>query len=454
MSTDSRLQRLRDSVTVKLLFAGFLLVVLLIPLTLVGGLVSERQYRHDMVIHEIGETWGRPQTLAGPVLVLPYDSYWKDEKGNTHRKRHLFQLLPETLDIDGEVATEIRHRGIFEAVVYRLKLSLSGRFQHPDPSSAKIPLENVLWEEAYLTLGVSDTRGIREQLTLQWNGHPLEFLAGTGPHEHFEHGLHLPLPLSPQPPTEEGGHQFSLELNLNGNDNIMFVPVGKKTTVNLQAPWPDPSFMGEFLPVSHDITDRDFRAKWEISYLARGYPQQWQDQVEGMSGEMRQSAFGVRLLIPVDFYQKTERSVKYGGLFLLLTFLGFFLFEVFNPLRIHALQYLLVGSALVMFYLLLLSFSEHIGFTPAYLLATVATVGLIGGYSASVLQSGHRARWLSLALGILYFYLYILLHLQDYALLLGSLGLFAILAGVMYATRDVDWYGVGQRDENENQEQA
>jgi inner membrane protein len=442
MSFRSNLNQARYSVTGKLFFVGFLILLLLIPLLMVSNLVREREYRQNSVIEEIGESWGRQQTLAGPMLALPYRIFWQDDKGVTREKINLAWFLPDTLHIDARLEPETRRRGIFSAVVYRLLLEVSGEFAPPDVSQWKIPAADILWEEAMLSIALSDTRGIRGEPRLQWGAHSLEFLAGAGAGAYYQNGVHvrLPAPL-------DSAHAFQLSLEVNGNGRVQFVPVGKNTEVQLRSSWPDPSFSGEFLPLSRTVSATGFDAHWQISYLARNYPQQWRG--DAFDDQLRQSAFGARLLIPVDFYQKSERAVKYGALFLLLTFLAFFLFEIFNNLRIHTLQYLLVGAALVIFFLLLLSLSEYLAFTFAYILAALAVIVLIGAYAAKILASRQRAWVLSLVLALLYAYLYVLLHLQDYALLLGSLGLFAILAAVMYLTRDVDWYAVSLGDKKE-----
>jgi len=242
-------------------------------------------------------------------------------------------------------------------------------------------------------------------------------------------------------------YAFAFNLGLSGSQRLQFIPTGKQTTVVLRSKWPSPSFSGAFLPQARRVDKEGFEARWQVSWFGRGYPQQWTTPPESekrtaMKAVLEGSAFGVDLFLPVDAYQKTERSTKYGVLFLLLTFLTFFLYEVFSGLSLHPMQYLLVGSALCLFYLLLLSISEHAPFGISYLVASAATVLLIGGYSAAVLRGRLRALLMTLVLGVLYVYLYVLLQLEDYALLLGAAGLFVILALVMYLTRRIDWGGV------------
>jgi inner membrane protein len=432
----------KHSVTGRLLFTGLLVLLLMIPLALVGNLVYERQARQQTVAAEVEESWGRPQTIAGPVLTVPYRVQWKDDKGRVNTEIHHAHFLPEDLLAEGEIVPEIRYRGIYEVALYRVNLKISGTFRQPDLKELKIPADDILWEDSFIAIGMSDPRGIREERegpALLWNDGKTELLAGGGS-KLLEHGIHARLS-SLNKPQNEQPHRFQFTVSLNGSENLMFVPVGKKTEVRLFSAWENPSFTGDFLPSSHEITPQGFKSLWQVSYLARSFPQKWQNNA--YAAPFGATVFGVNLLIPVDFYAKSERAVKYGILFIVLTFMTFFLFETLNPLCLHPMQYLLVGVALCLFYLLLLSLSEHIGFTLAYLIAGAATIALISGYASAMLRSQRRGLFILAALTVLYFYLYILLHQQDYALLLGSLGLFLILAGVMYITRHVDWFAPG-----------
>ena len=439
MTTSNFRSSLRQSVLIKLLFVSLLIMMLLIPLMMVEGLIYERQNRHASVIQEVSEKWGYSQTLTGPILTIPYRSFWKDDKDKVHTQLNKAQFLPNEFHVIGDIVPEIRRRGIFDVIVYRVNLRVSGTFPHPDLNLWKISPEDILWEDAIFSIGLSDTRGIRDALFLNWDDNKIEFLSGAGNNNFFSKGLHVNMPNLAT--TTHALHTFSFEVSLNGNENLRFVPVGKKTTVNLNSSWPDPSFDGAFLPISREISNNGFQATWEISHLGRSYPQYWtssnQPEINFYDTE-----FGVNLLLPVDFYHKSERSIKYGILFILLTFVTFFLFEVLNPIRIHPLQYLMVGSALCLFYVLLLSLSEHLGFTIAYLIASFSTIFLITTYAMKALQSKQRAGIMGIVLSGLYIYLYILLHLQDYALLFGAIGLFLTLASVMYITRNIDWYTV------------
>lgn len=435
-------QTLRESVLFKMTLIAFLFVALGIPLMMVRGLIQERKQRRDQVVSEVSSTWGNAQTLGGPVLTVPYQRHTKDDKGKVTTWTHLAYFLPETLKVDGRLFPELRRRGIFEVPVYRADLHVSGTFQRPSFAEWEVPPQDILWDRAWLSIGVPDMRGIRRNVRLVWAGRALQLAPGGGVTGLWATGLRVPVSGLAQGP-ERQAYPFAFDLALRGSQQLRFLPFGKQSTVVLRSSWPDPSFSGGFLPESRSITSKGFAATWSVPYFGRSYPQQWRDGERDQlvpPNALAESAFGVDLYQPVDVYLKSERSVKYGMLFLVLTFLAFFLFEVFSPVSLHPLHYLLVGSALCLFYVLLLSFSEHIPFGLSYAIASAGIIILISGYSLAILRGARRALAMSGMLVILYGYLYVLLQAEDYALLLGSLGLFVILALVMYLTRKVDWY--------------
>lgn len=434
---------LRDSVLFKMFVIGLLMLALLIPLAMVSGLISERQMRHEQTANEVANSWGLEQTLAGPVLRVPYVVRTTDEKGKEVTWMQLDAIfLPEDLGVEGRIVPERRSRGIFEVAVYRAHLSWKGSFRRPVFTDWGIAEKDVLWNEAELLFGVPDMRGLRRGVQMTWAGQTLDLAPGGAAEGMWTRGLRTPVPGLAGAAAGQTW-PFAFDLVLDGSRSLKFLPLGRQTTVKLIAPWPDPSFVGAYLPESRRVEAAGFEATWSVPYFGRSYPQQWRSTEAGTVAPQEAldaSAFGVDLFLPVDAYQKTERSLKYGALFLLLTFLTFFLYEVFNPFSLHPLQYLLVGAALCLFYLLLLSISEHAPFALAYAVASAATVVLIGGYSAAILRGRLRALGTAAALAALYGYLYVLLQAEDYALLLGSVGLFAILALVMYVTRRIDWY--------------
>jgi inner membrane protein len=424
----------------KSVLVGILILLLLAPLAMVGGLIHERQETREEAEREVSGKWGSSQTLAGPVLLVPYVVRTTDEKGRTHVTTSHATLLPRKLEIEGDLAPEIRYRGIYEVPLYAAALDFRGEFALDELEPLGIPPGDVRWADATLSVGVPDPRGIRETVRLAWNGSELDFEPGAGTGSVFQSGIHARVgehlgagPALAQP--------FRFELALNGSSHLSFVPVGQDTQVKLSSVWPDPSFTGAFLPNSRSVTPDGFTADWKLYYLGRSYPQQWK-RGDVDSGMLLTSAAGVDLILPVDEYQKSMRSAKYGILFLVLTFGAYFLFEVLGRLRIHPFQYLLVGFALVLFYVLLLSLSEHVGFAAAYAAASLATIALIVAYSGFVLASASKVSGMAALLVGLYVYLYVLLQLGDYALLLGAVGLFAALATVMWITRRVDWYAL------------
>ena len=442
MNPDSP-RRLRDSAVFRLVVIGALILALLVPLAMVGDLVHERMTRRDQAAEEIAATWGGRQTVGGPVLVIPYDYRRTNDLGKLVKETDLAFFLPETLEVTGTITPQVRRRGIFESAVYHSRLELAGAFARPDFDVWGIDERGVHWDEAAISFGITDLRGIASDLAFEWRGETAAIEPGTAGVRLWLAGLTAPAAL-PAADALPDPYSFLLRFGVAGSDGLDFLPLGKETLVVLNSPWPDPSFGGAFLPETRTITNRGFEARWRVSYYGRGYPQKWRRGVDEIGfAEVTPSAFGVGLYLPADLYQKAERSTKYGVLFLLLTFVTVFLYEVFSALRVHPVQYLLVGGALCIFYLLLLSLAEHIPFAVAYALAATATIATIGLYAAAVLRGGGRALLLSGILAALYSYLYVLLQAEDYALLLGSAGLFLILGVVMYVTRKVNWYRLG-----------
>lgn len=429
----------KNSVIIKIIFVGFLMLLLLIPMHMIESLVTEREERSGDAKVEISEKWGSAQTIVGPILNIPYTEYWKDDKNQTHSRTATAKFLPENLSIEAEIFPQVRWRGIFEAILYTAKVKINGNFTPPDPSEIKINSE-IIWGDAYLSIGIVDMRGIKEDISLRWNNAPLAFKPGAGDNELFESGINAKIPgLHPGGPSIP----FELHLDFQGSQDLNFMPLGKNSSVVFSSAWKDPSFTGAFLPAERTINQNGFRASWKLTYFARSFPQSFSlSRNPEIKQAVANSAFGVRFLLPVDFYQQSMRSAKYAVLFIMLTFLAFFLFEILNKLRIHPFQYLLVGFAMCLFYLLLLSLSEHIGFTVAYIVSSLATILLISGYCLKILSNLWRAAIMAGLLIVLYAYLYILLQLQDFSLLFGSIALFTILGVVMFITRNIDWYSL------------
>jgi inner membrane protein len=428
-----------------------LILFLLVPLWMIDGLVGERQAYRDGVLQDIARSAAYEQHLSGPLLVVPYVrsvlEWERDERSGTRvqvqrEKRGQLYFLPERFALNGRMTTELRHRGIYEARLYHADNRIQGDFLVPAHYGVGDDLASYRFEQPFLAVGISDVRGIQNALKLEFAGKRLDFAPGSRTRL-LGNGVNAPLPLSDS--AEEQRFDYAFDLSLLGSARLDIAPVGRDSQVNLSADWPHPSFGGEFLPVERSVSDAGFSARWRTSFFASSMEEALKRCVGQKDCNVFQGrSFGVSLVDPVDQYLKADRALKYALLFISLTFAGFFLFEVLKGLAVHPVQYGLVGMALALFYLLLLSLSEHIGFELAYLASASACVGLIGFYLCTVLHSLWRGGAFSLGLAALYAALYGLLRAEDYALLMGSLLLFAVLAGVMALTRRLDWYGVGR----------
>ena len=437
----------KHAVAIKMAWIGFLVLILLIPLAMIRGVLHERTSRRNVAVQEITSAWGQNQVVVGPVLVLPYHyrtKIWKEQTINGKVERVEVEetnvanafFLPSELAVDGTVSPDMLHRGIYDAVVFKGHLALSGRFQPPAFNELGISTADVLWDDARVTVAVTDLRGTGEILYITMGDQRCEFVPGClliG----YASGINARVPGIT---AETGDLDFRMELDLKGSQGLSFAPVGRQNRVNLSSTWPDPSFRGAFLPAERSVSEKGFTASWEVSWYGRHFPQQSTDLNRALTDKaVEASLFGVDFLDPVDMYRMVERATKYGALFIALIFTAFFLFENLSALRIHTVQYTLVGAALCLFYLAVLSLSEFIAFGYAYWIGVAASSLLIILYSRSVLGAGKRVAVLSAELLGIYSYLYVVLQLQDYSLLLGTAGLFVVLATVMFATRKIDW---------------
>ena len=416
---------------------GFIALILLIPNAMIDGLIGERQFRQDEVGLEVSQSWGGAQAVRGPVLSIPYSTWQTWDDGKRTETQHTAYFLPQKLNVEGDLKHQIRKRSIFDVVLYQAEIQLAGEFEQPDFQALHINLEDVRWDEARLSTGIQGMTGIKDIIQVNWAGETHRMEPGTASAELLPAGVSTEVPV-----TSDGkNYTFSIPIKLNGSEYLSFEPVGKSTTVNLRSDWHSPSFEGAFLPDQREISPIGFTAQWQVLDLNRPYPQHWKDD----EVKFGKSNLSVRLIKPVDEYLKNTRSAKYAILVIGLTFLLYFFFEVLQKLLIHPFQYLLVGLALTVFYLLLLSLSEHVGFNAAYLVSSVATISLIAGYSFSVLKVKRLIFQLLLLLAAIYGFIFVLLQLEDYALLAGSAGVFIALSAVMYASRKIDWYNLGER---------
>jgi len=428
-----------------------LILLLLIPLGMIRTVLQERLGRRNEAVTEITSSWGKSQNIVGPVLVVPYRYSFKSWKetpgvGGKIEKVEVVEtavanayFLPSTLAVNGDIKPTHLRRGIYQAVVYSGTLALSGQFTRPDFTSLRIDEQNVLWDDALVAFAIPDLRGVKETLQLQWGENRFPLSPGSKLKD-FSSGIFARVNGLKQ---TQGTIPWRLDLTLNGSGGINFAPVGAQNKIKLSSPWPDPSFRGAFLPTERNVSHDGFDATWNVTFYGRDYAQQWTDQNSAArlsSSSAASSLFGVNFLAGIDAYRNVERAIKYGMLFLVLVFAAFFLFEVLSGLRIHPFQYALVGAALCLFYLGLLSLSEFISFGLSYVTAAAVTTVLIWFYCAKVLKSGRRTLIIVGLLTGIYGFLYVALQLQDYSLLFGTAGLFAVLAVVIYLTRNIDWY--------------
>lgn len=435
----------RHSVIVRLVVIGILLLALLLPLLAVQGLVREREQRRSETESEIIQSWGGEQTVAGPILTVPYVVHTLDANGKKGETVEAAHFLPDSLLIEGKVNPETRRRGMYEVTLYGTTLAVSGSFPAPDFSGWRVSPDAILWDEAVLSVEIPDMRALQERVSLTWKGGRREFRSGKGSVGMFAGEIRAALPDIRAARAESAQDiPFSFDLALRGGGSLGFLPLGDQTIVRISSSWKSPNFNGSYLPASRSLTDRGFEAEWKVISMARAYPQRWRgSEIEPQT--VRSSEFGVSLMTPVDTYLKVTRALKYGLLFLFLPFFTLFLFEVFSTRRIHPLQYLFVGFANCLFYFLLLSLSEHIAFGPAYGIASICSTGLITLYTTAIVRSAKKGVVMLPVLGAAYGFLAVVLSSEDYALLFGSVGLFLILAVVMLLTRRVDWYRPGFR---------
>ena len=425
------------SVTAKLIVVAILTAMLFVPLAMVWALVGERAGRRDEVVRDVGSVWGARQTVGGVALSIPFDIVSGSGATET-RVTSRMTVLPKTLDIQAVLTPEVRRRSIFEVMLYRTRITATGTFVPPDVTRLGVAPAMVHWPDAALLVGVSDLRGVGARVSTSWGSATIEMEPAADPTP-FASGLRGAVPISASDPVA-----FRIEIELAGSGALMFLPSGEQTRVTLQSTWHSPSFTGALLPSAHTIDASGFKAEWQSNFLSRPFPQVWLNTAmapQSLDGKLASATFGADLVTPVDHYQQTERAVKYGFLFIVLTFAVFLVWETVEKLRLHPVQYLFVGLALVVFYLLLLSVSEQVSFVTAYAVASIATVGLVSGYAARVLGGVRSGLGIAAAVGTLYALLFVLLSLEDLALLVGSVAVFLGLAVVMYLTRGINWYG-------------
>ena len=414
---------------IKLLLILIISILLLIPQAIIMDMVNERSSTEGLANLEVNEKWGNGQTLTGPVLFIPGDS----------AANNLY-ILPETLDIDGNINSRTLKRGIYDFTVYETALTLAGRFSLPKELKAE-QLKYLRIDRAKLLFAISDFKGFSDNPALVLDGQPAE-LSSEALHLGSNDALSCSVDL--QSLLDSGHLDYRITVPLKGSDYLYFLPVGRTTSVHLASDCPTPSFTGRYLPAQREVTDKGFTADWKVLALNRDFA-----QVLNSHAELKKAQpFGVDLKVPVEQYQQTTRSIKYAYLIILLTFAVVFFVEIRRQTPIHPVQYALVGIALMLFYTLLLAFSEHLTFLLSYLIASVMTIGLITLFMRTLLRNTRAALFIGLLLTVLYTFIYVIMQLESYALLVGSLGIFVILAVAMYASQKINWYQEKVKSEN------
>jgi inner membrane protein len=418
-----------QSLTIKMGILVFLGILFLIPLEMIKSVINERQKNSESVRSEISDQWALRQFVSGPVLNIPVKSIPKSKEEKASLM--IWHILPEHLQITGEIVPQIRHRGIYKAVVYDSRLVFSGDFVMPE--SFQKQENEILWKEAYYTMGISDNRGIKGNVKMATDSAEYDAVPGVKDTDLFKSGISF----IPSISSGSISHTFTIAINLSGSEGLFFIPVGKTTLSKISSSWNSPGFTGRFLPEERSVSGSGFSAQWIITNLNRNFPQNWTDSEYNINDNF----FGVDLLLTVDHYQKAFRCAKYGLLFIALTFMVLIFLELTTKARIHVFNYFLVALALALFFSLLTALSEQLGFSAAYLVSSLATIIMLTMFSSSFIPKKSALLIVSGLLVLLYTFIYIILSLNDLAFLAGNIGLFILLAAVMRFSGKVNLFG-------------
>lgn len=439
---------LKTSITARMIMIATLILILLIPLAFVKDLIREREYRQTDVVNEINEKWGEEVTLYGPILKVPYKTYKEKSVFNPKTKQYIVEkesfinyayFFPKELDFKANAKSNTKKRNNFESVVYESDIEITGSFSRPNFSSKEIKQEDVNWSKSTVLFKTSNLKGIKSQVNILLGKNNYDFETNYHSDKQDKNGLDE---LESSYIKAENidfttTQNFSMNLSYNGSKSMKFIPIGKTTTAKMTSNWINPSFTGNFLPQDEGekVSKDGFNANWKVLDINRPFSQQFFIHLPNLN----EYEFGTNFIVPVDEYQKSNRSAKYGFMVIGLTFLIFFLIQTMSKINIHPFQYVMIGVALVMFYTLLISISEHSSFLKAYLIAGSAVVSLITLYSKSILKSIKFVFLIGTCLTVLYGFIFVIIQLENYALLVGSVGLFIILAAVMFVSRKIDW---------------
>ena len=434
-----------QSTTAKMIMVGLLTLVLLIPLFFVQDLIQERSQRQKEVVNEVSELWGKEVSFYGPILKIPYKAYKEVTIVDTKTKQTSIQrnlstqyayFFPEKLNNTSNVKknTSLK-RGIYNNVVFTADMNFNGNFNKPNFEKLGIKEEDIIWDKAAIIVKTTNLKSIKSDLKIKLNNQPLVF--ESRPEDDNYYGTLETSNFNPKAISKTDNINFSFTMQYNGSDSVEFIPIGKTTSVSIDSDWESPSFNGTFAAnnSTKKVNKTGFHADWKILDINRSFSQQYINKIPNLTDY----AFGVKLIDTVDEYQQNERASKYGFLVIGLTFLIFFLIQSISKINIHIFQYSMIGIALIMFYTLLISITEHSSFTFAYAIAGSSVVVLITLYSVSILKDKKFPLFIGASLSVLYTFIYVIIQMEDYALLVGSIGLFFILAAVMYFSRKIEW---------------
>lgn len=468
---NSLFERVTNSTVLKLFVILFLSLLLLIPLSLISDLIEERKNREHEVSGEIALNWGKDQVVSSPILAIPYRetillSAEKTQNSNLREEIKWIFILPRTSNIASDITPQHLSRGIYNAVVYNSNMTLEGSFDTISLEKLEIPNEKIDWKGSKLIFGIQDFKGLGRRPALNWNGNNLTFDKDFNHLNLFNQNLVCAIPFDPR----KTDNHFKINLNLKGSKSLSFLPLGDQTNIQATGSWASPSFTGSFLPSKRNTATSNFSASWEIPSFSRKLPQQWtgdarpiykfENNLENEPADNEQKSaqatistaisannlldntdmVTIHFLPDINNYQKTTRAVKYGILVIILTFTSLLFTEVIKKKRVHIIQYILIGAAMVLFYTLLLALSEHVGFNLAYLTASIATVALIGSFIKAITKEFKSALLLGSILSTFYLFIYVLMQLRDYSLIAGTIGIFIILAILMHVSTKINWY--------------
>lgn len=426
-----------NKLVIKACITGGLILLMLIPTVFINNLVTERQQRQHEVVEEVSDKWAKAQTITGPYISIPYNETFTTKEGKQGVIKKMVALLPSDLSVSSKLLPQERKRSIYTVLLYQTDVTGNGAFTINVPED--VDAANLIFKEARLCMGVTDFKGIEEKVRVKVNGTSYDLTPGLPTTAIDKTGLSCSIPLTAA--DIDAPLKFSYNLKIRGSGHLSFVPLSGNTNFTIQSPWPNPSFSGTTLPTQRTVTGSGFEAAWHFHNANLPFNTFLKD----FSLDTKNYAFGVSMVQPADQYSKTERSIKYAILFIGLTFSLFFIMEIMQNKPVHPVQYILIGIALVIFFSLLLAISEYVIFDMAYLIASSATVLLISLYAKSHFKKWKVVGIFGLITGLLYTFIFVLIRLEDTALLVGSIGLFVVLALVMYASRGINWYNPSVR---------